>query len=84
MDTKTIPHTQYVALLQVAAAAAAVRRLHASDGAIKPDAWHNHWHDRPGIWDDDNSQELAGRPCEKCAAMARFNAAIAELEKETE
>ena len=30
-----------------------------------------HCHDHPGIWDDDNDPEIAGKPCEWCAIWRR-------------
>lgn len=36
-----------------------------------------HGHCRPGVWDDDNAPELAGKPCEWCADWAKARAAIA-------
>ena len=35
-----------------------------------------HAHTVPGIWDDDNPPELAGKPCEWCALWERVRQAL--------
>jgi hypothetical protein len=41
-----------------------------------------HGHTRPGIWDDDNAPEKAGKPCEWCALWHRAVALRAQLQGE--
>lgn len=31
-----------------------------------------HGHEVPGVWDEDNGRELAGKPCEWCATWTLF------------
>lgn len=37
-----------------------------------------HSHLRPGVWDDSNPPELAGKSCVECAARERLAAALGE------
>lgn len=43
---------------------------------LNQDAMHSH--QRPGIWDDSNRPEIAGKPCEQCAARARLMVALGD------
>ena len=36
-----------------------------------------HAHETPGVWDDDNSAEIAGKACELCAAWNHARAVLA-------
>lgn len=36
----------------------------------------NHYHKRPGIWDDDNGQVLSGKPCAECAMYDKARALL--------
>lgn len=36
-----------------------------------------HSHQRPGVWDDSNRPEIAGKPCVECAARQRLASALA-------
>lgn len=40
-----------------------------------------HSHQRPGVWDDDNSPEIAGTACVECAARARLEALLAGVDR---
>jgi hypothetical protein len=35
-----------------------------------------HAHLRPGVWDDDNKPEIAGKPCEWCATWREILEAV--------
>jgi hypothetical protein len=52
------------------------RELDEGDGHNAP----GHCHRRPGIWDDDNKPEKAGKPCAWCLTWAKFTAIIGRAE----
>lgn len=63
-----------MALVRLAFAARQIRALMSEGGGIQ-----SHAHSKPGIWDDDNGHDRAGKPCEQCATVLEFRRAVDEL-----
>ena len=66
-------------------ALAALRRLVNAiiddDGGDDDGNAPGHAHETPGVWDDDNRAETAGKPCELCAAWNHARAVVAAAAK---
>lgn len=72
-----VRNTDDQALLQEARdeLSAIMARLDPGDGNAP-----GHGHKIPGIWDDDNSRELAGQPCHWCARWNQGRAFLTKLD----